>query len=325
MDGQQMFAASSAPAQSASTDPAQSTSSAPAQSASTTPAQSASSAPAQSASSAPDSAYFHRPDYVNFLRPLSLLPSVRLRLPPPARLSLAPPLRPLCLRTLPRQSPMPMAYAQVPTCCTHRTPTALEAMQIYWGCTCSISTHKKYISAPDVLWTDIEKDFNRVAKIDANVGLYKLNAIRRADFDSAAAYHSRILEIATELRNVGTELPEKVLASYMVQGLPTGDVWLAFRTSLNSSESAGSCQEILDQILERSYAWDRHGVSAYTNTELSTALFAKKGTAKKKGTFWEALNTGANPFHTTVPFWYGQGSATMLDAEMEERRMGAGY
>jgi hypothetical protein len=144
---------------------------------------------------------------------------------------------------------------------------------------------KKYISAPDVLWTDIEKDFNRVAKIDANVGLYKLNAIRRADFDSAAAYHSRILEIATELRNVGTELPEKVLAFYMVQGLPTGDVWLAFRTSLNSSDSAGSCQKILDQlqIFERSYAWDRHGVSAYTNTELSTALFAKKGTAKKGG------------------------------------------
>ncbi|KAA8895290.1 hypothetical protein FN846DRAFT_997275 [Sphaerosporella brunnea] len=143
---------------------------------------------------------------------------------------------------------------------------------------------KKYIKAPDVLWKDIEKDFNRVAKIDANVGLYKLNAIRRADFDSAAAYHSRILEIATELRNVGTELPESVLAFYMVQGLPTGDVWLAFWTSLTSSDSAGSCQKILDQlqIFERSYAWDRHGVSAYTS-QSSTALFAKKGTAKKKG------------------------------------------
>jgi hypothetical protein len=144
---------------------------------------------------------------------------------------------------------------------------------------------KKYISAPDVLWADIEKDFNRVAKIDANVGFYKLSAIRRADFDSAAAYHSRIVEIATELRNVGTDLPERVLAFYMVQGLPKGDVWLAFRTSLNLSESAGSCQKILGQlqIFECSYAWDRHGVSAYIDTELSTALFAKKGTAKKKG------------------------------------------
>jgi hypothetical protein len=71
---------------------------------------------------------------------------------------------------------------------------------------------KKYISAPDVLWQDIARDCNRVAKIDANVGLYKLNAIRRVDFDSATAYHSRILEIATELCNTGTELPERVLA-----------------------------------------------------------------------------------------------------------------
>jgi hypothetical protein len=140
-------------------------------------------------------------------------------------------------------------------------------------------TDQKYIAAPDVLWADIEKDFKRVAKMDASVGLYKLSAIRRADFESAAAYHSRILEIATELRNVGTELPEKVLAFYMVQGLPKGDVWLAFRTSLNSSENGESCQKILDQLqtFERSYAWDRHGVSAYTDT--STALFAKKGTA----------------------------------------------
>jgi hypothetical protein len=119
---------------------------------------------------------------------------------------------------------------------------------------------KKYISAPDVLWQDIERDCNRVAKIDANVGLYKLNAIRRVDFDGAAAYHSRILDIAAELRNVGTELPESVLAFYMVQGLPTGDVWLAFRTSLTSSKSASKCQDILDQlqVFELSYAWDRH-------------------------------------------------------------------
>ncbi|KAI5856599.1 hypothetical protein BZA05DRAFT_471624 [Tricharina praecox] len=109
---------------------------------------------------------------------------------------------------------------------------------------------------------DIEKDFDRVAKIDANVGLYKLNAIRRADVDSAAAYHSRILEVAKELRNVGTVLPETVLAFYMVQGLPTGD------TSSRSSS-----------------AYMRGTVMIYlqcTNTELSTALFAKKGMAKKK-------------------------------------------
>jgi hypothetical protein len=143
---------------------------------------------------------------------------------------------------------------------------------------------KKYISAPDVLWQDIARECNRVAKIDANVGLYKLNAIRRVDFDSATAYHARILEIAMELRNTGTELPESVLAFYMVQGLPTGDVWLAFRTSLTASKSASKCQDILDQlqIFERSYAWDRHGVSAYTNTESSTALFAKKGTGGSK-------------------------------------------
>jgi hypothetical protein len=52
---------------------------------------------------------------------------------------------------------------------------------------------KRYISAPDVLWQDIARDCNRVAKIDANVGLYKLNAIRRVDFDSATAYHSRTI------------------------------------------------------------------------------------------------------------------------------------
>jgi hypothetical protein len=70
----------------------------------------------------------------------------------------------------------------------------------------------------------------------------------------------------------------------MVQGLPKGDVWLAFRTSLNSSENGESCQKILDQLqtFERSYAWDRHGVSAYTDNEVLTALFAKTGTAKKK-------------------------------------------
>jgi hypothetical protein len=131
---------------------------------------------------------------------------------------------------------------------------------------------KRYISAPDVLWQDIARDCNRVAKMDANVGLYKLNAIRRVDFDSATAYHSRILELATELRNTGTELPESVLAFYMIQGLPTGDVWLAFRTSLTSSKSASKCQDILDQlqVFERSYAWDRHGVSAYTNPQTST-------------------------------------------------------
>jgi hypothetical protein len=71
---------------------------------------------------------------------------------------------------------------------------------------------KKYISAPDVLWQDITRDCNRVAKINANVGLYMLNAIRRVNFDSATAYQSRILEIPMELSNTGTELPESVLA-----------------------------------------------------------------------------------------------------------------
>ncbi|KAA8895051.1 hypothetical protein FN846DRAFT_998118 [Sphaerosporella brunnea] len=144
------------------------------------------------------------------------------------------------------------------------------------------------MATAEIRWSldtsDIEKDFNRVAKIDPNVGLYKLNAIRRADFDGVAAYHSWILEIATDLRNVGTKLSDSVLAFYMVQGHPTGDVWLVFRTSLTLSESAGDSRKILDQlqVFERSYAWDRHGVSAYTS-QSSTALFAKKGTAKKKG------------------------------------------
>jgi hypothetical protein len=154
----------------------------------------------------------------------------------------------------------------------------------------------KYISASDVLWQDIARDCNRVAKIDANVGLYKLNAIRRVDFDSATAYHSRILEIATELRNTGTELPESVLAFYMIQGLPTGDVWLACRTSLTSGRSAGRCQDILDhlQVFERSYAWDRHDVSAYTNPQTSTALFAKKGTGASKKKESKAAGAGAS-------------------------------
>ncbi|KAA8895441.1 hypothetical protein FN846DRAFT_894153 [Sphaerosporella brunnea] len=42
-------------------------------------------------------------------------------------------------------------------------------------------------TAPDVLWKNIDKGFNRATKNDANVGLYKVNAIREADFDSAAA------------------------------------------------------------------------------------------------------------------------------------------
>ncbi|KAA8894596.1 hypothetical protein FN846DRAFT_894936 [Sphaerosporella brunnea] len=61
------------------------------------------------------------------------------------------------------------------------------------------------------------EDCNRVAKIDANDGLYKLNAIHRIDFNSATACHCRILKIATELRNTGAELPESVQAFYMIQ------------------------------------------------------------------------------------------------------------
>jgi hypothetical protein len=146
---------------------------------------------------------------------------------------------------------------------------------------------KLYDASPALLWKAIEKDCNRVAEMDGSVGLYKLNAIKRVDFESATAYHSRILEIATELRNAGTELSEAVLAFFMIQGLPTGDVWLAFKHSLAASKANKKCQDVVEQLqtFERSYAYDRHGASAYTNSELSTALFAKKGTgggSKKK-------------------------------------------
>jgi hypothetical protein len=78
-----------------------------------------------------------------------------------------------------------------------------------------------------------------------------------------------------------------VLAFFMIQGLPTGDIWLAFKHSLAASKANKRCQDIVEQLqtFERSYAYDRHGASAYTNSEISTALFAKKGTgggSKKK-------------------------------------------
>jgi hypothetical protein len=122
-----------------------------------------------------------------------------------------------------------------------------------------------YDSAPGLLWETIEKDRKRVAKIDASAGLFKLNAIKRADFDSPSAYHSELLDIATEVRNTGTVLSEEVLAFFMMQGLPTGDVWLAFKNNLSTAGKAQKCMDILDQlqIFERSYACDRHGASAY--------------------------------------------------------------
>jgi hypothetical protein len=69
-----------------------------------------------------------------------------------------------------------------------------------------------------------------------------------------------------------------------MQGLPTGDVWLAFKNNLTAAGKAQKCVDILDQlqIFERSYAYDRHGASAYTNPQTSTALFAKKGTGGSK-------------------------------------------
>jgi hypothetical protein len=63
---------------------------------------------------------------------------------------------------------------------------------------CKRYNDQVYDSMPALLWKAIEKDCNRVAEIDGSVGLYKLNAIGRVGFDSASAYHSRILEIATE-------------------------------------------------------------------------------------------------------------------------------
>jgi hypothetical protein len=146
---------------------------------------------------------------------------------------------------------------------------------------------KLYDSAPTLLWQVIEKDYRRVANIDAYAGLYKLNAIRREDFESATAYHSQLLDIATELRFVGTELSEDVLAFFMMQGLPTGDVWLSFKCSLTATGKDRNCRDILEQlqVFELLYSYDRHGASAYTNTESSNALFAKKGAgggSKKK-------------------------------------------
>jgi hypothetical protein len=66
----------------------------------------------------------------------------------------------------------------------------------------------------------------------------------------------------------------------MIQGLPSGEVWLAFKNTLRATDRATKCYEILTQLLvfEQSYAYDRLAVSAYTNTELSAPLFAKKGT-----------------------------------------------
>ncbi|KAA8894778.1 hypothetical protein FN846DRAFT_894767 [Sphaerosporella brunnea] len=58
-----------------------------------------------------------------------------------------------------------------------------------------------YDSAPSLLWQQIEQDRKGIAKIDASAGLFKLNAIRRVDFDSPSAYHFEILDIATEVRN----------------------------------------------------------------------------------------------------------------------------
>jgi hypothetical protein len=45
-----------------------------------------------------------------------------------------------------------------------------------------------------------------------------------------------------------------------------------------ASKRARKCQDILDQleIFERSYAYSRHGASAYTNIETTTAPFASR-------------------------------------------------
>jgi hypothetical protein len=100
-----------------------------------------------------------------------------------------------------------------------------------------------YDSAPGLLWQTIEKNRKRIAKkrittIDASAGLFKLNAIRRADFDSPSAYHSELLDIATEVRDTGPVLSEEVLAFFMMQGLPTGDVWFAFKNNLTATGKA---------------------------------------------------------------------------------------
>jgi hypothetical protein len=83
---------------------------------------------------------------------------------------------------------------------------------------------KKYNPAPDALWHDIATDCKRVAKISTRADLHKLCAIRRVDVVRATAYQTRIKEIATELHNSGTDLPENVLAFHMIQGLPSGEV-----------------------------------------------------------------------------------------------------
>jgi hypothetical protein len=91
-------------------------------------------------------------------------------------------------------------------------------------------------------------------------------------------------------------LSEEVLAFIMMQGLPTGDVWLAFKNNLTAAGKAQKCVDILDQlqIFERSYVYDRHGASAYTNPQTSTALFAKKGTGGSKKKDSKATGGGAS-------------------------------
>ncbi|KAI5854017.1 hypothetical protein BZA05DRAFT_444275 [Tricharina praecox] len=96
--------------------------------------------------------------------------------------------------------------------------------------------------------------------------------------------------------------------------------------SIGQATSAAFSQAQPTSSVAMAYAqvptWSTHR----TPTVLEAMLANPRGppSGYHRVTFWKALNMGANPFSATVPFWYGHGPVTMLDVEIDERRMKAG-